>query len=227
MGSKTFENTLERYRLALIGAINHPEIFKKLIKHGYDLKKLQEGKAWCEQLEMLSHTQNDGQGEQKNATAEFEKARKEINTIYHHHLDIAKYVLQNDRRLWDTLQLEGPRKTTIPGWLSQTKAFYSNVHRVAAQMDQRGVSLSELTQTKEMLEAAAELRIKQAYKMGDKQSATEQKQLLKQKLDAWMSDFYYIVKFALKDDKQMLESLGIVVPSGKKTKARRKKSVDK
>lgn len=218
MGKNSLEATLERYRLAIIGAINHPEILKKLAKHGYDLKKLQDGKMMCEQLEMLSHVQSDGQGKQKNATAEFKQARKDINKIYRNHLDVAKYVLQNDRRLWDTLQLQGARKTSIPGWLSQTKAFYSNIQRVAEQMSQRGVTAEELMQTKEMLEAAAALRIRKAHTMGDKQSATEQKQAMRKKLDAWMSDYFYIIRFALKEDKQMMESLGIIVSSSKNVK---------
>lgn len=64
-----------------------------------------------------------------------------------------------------------------------------------------------------MVDAAAALRIEQASGKREAQSATEQKNKLKKKLDRWMRDFIYIVRFVAKDNAQQLEALGLVVPS--------------
>lgn len=87
MGKKSLEAKLERARVAIEGALNHPEASKKLVKHGYDTKKLHEGKALCGQINMLCHVHHDGQGEQKKATADFAQTRQEIDTLYRYHLN--------------------------------------------------------------------------------------------------------------------------------------------
>lgn len=211
MGKFSLEAKLERARIAIEGALNHPGALNKLANYGYDAKKLYEGKALCEQINMLCHIQNEGQGEQKGVSSDFAQACQEINTLYRYHLNIAKISLQNDRNLWDVLQLQGPRNKSIPGWLSQVKAFYYNIHRVTTQMKQRGVTEEELMQVKTMIEAA--ICIRKAFNKAEREATTENTQALEKKLDAWMNDYFSTAKSTLKDNKQQMEALGIVVAS--------------
>lgn len=126
--------------------------------------------------------------------------------MYTYHREVARLALREDHSMWDTLQLKGPRKKAIPQWLAQVQAFYNNIGRVAAQMEHRGVTEAELMQTKEMVEASAAIRIRQAYNKSKKESAVEQKKKLLHELQEWIRIYDYIAKVALKDNAQQLEA---------------------
>lgn len=207
------DNELERIRLAIEGIQKHPALLKKVAKHGYDLKEIRKGQALLEQVKLCDTVKSDNIGGQKKATEDFTQIRQAINQQYEYHLNVARLALRDDRSLWDTLQLKGARKQNIGLWFKQLHAFYGNIHRVAEAMSFRGVSREELGQVQAMVEAAAALRVQQAYNRSEAQSATEQKKKLKRELDLWMRDFIYIARFVTKDNAQQLESLGLVVPS--------------
>ena len=213
MKKQTIDNELERARMAIEGVLSQPEMLRKMAKHGYDLKKIKEGKALRDRVQLFDTAKSDGMGGQKKATQDFVRIRQGIDKAYGYHREIARLALRDDTTLWDTLQLKGARKKAIAPWLRQVQAFYGNIHRVMEGMNFRGVSQEELEQVQAMVEAAAALRIRQASKKGESQSATEQKQKMRKELDAWMKDFLYIARFVAKDDMQQLEALGLVVPS--------------
>ncbi len=212
MGKNTIDNSLEKARIAIEGALGQPEMLKKMAKHGYDLKKIMEGKALHDQVKLFATAKSEGIGGQKKSTRDFARIREDIDEKYAYHLEVARLALREDSSLWDMLQLKGVRKRTVAGWLQQVQAFYGNIHRVMEAMNFRGVSQEELAQVQAMVEAAATLRIRQASKKGESQSATAQKKKMKAALDLWMKDFFYIARFVAKDDMQQLEALGMVVP---------------
>ena len=211
MGKNTIDNSLERARIAIEGAMAQPELMKKLAKHGYDLKKMKEGLSLHNSVKLFDTAKSDGLGGQKKATQDLARIRQDIDATYNYHLDVARLALRDDYSLWDVLQLKGARKKTIAGWLLQAEAFYNNIDRAMPEMNFRGVSQEELEQVRAMVEAAAALRVRQATKKGASQSATAQKTKMKKELAAWMRDFIYIARFVTKDNVQQLESLGLVV----------------
>ena len=213
MGKQTIDNSLERARIAIEGAMAQPELMKKLAKHGYDAKKMQEGMSLHQQIRLCDTARWEGMGGQKKVTQDFIQIRQDIDTAFDYHRQVARLALRDDATLWDMLQLNGARKRTVASWLQQAQAFYGNIHRVMEAMNFRGVSQEELEQVRAMVEAAANLRVRQASKKGDSQSAAAQKKKLIKELDVWMRDFLYIARFAAKDDAQQLEALGLVVPS--------------
>ena len=52
---------------------------------------------------------------------------------------------------------------------------------------------------------------RQSKGKSERQQATQQRKAAVKALQKWMSDFLYIARHALKDDKQQLEALGQVV----------------
>ena len=207
----SLQEQLNRACLAIEGTIYNKSILKKLEKFGYNEARLQQGKALCERVRMLETAKTDGLGGQKDRTLAFQEAREAIQERYIYHLAVAKLALRNERSWWDTLQLTGRRKTNVAEWLGQVQSFYQNITRVASQMRKRGVTLEELQQTAEMVAAAADLRVQQASKRSEAQSATQQRRAAMDELTAWMQDFRYITKYALKDNPQQLEALGMMV----------------
>ena len=213
MGKNTIDNSLERARIAIEGAMAQPELMKKLAKHGYDLKKMKDGLALHNRIKLHDTAKSKGMGGQKKFTQDFARIRQDVDKMYAYHLQVARLALRDDATLWDVLQLNGARKKSIASWLLQVQAFYDNVPQVMEAMNFRGVSKEELEQGRAMVEAAAALRIRQASKKGATQSATARKTEMRKELNVWMRDFLYIARFAAKEDAQQLEALGLVVRS--------------
>ena len=206
----SLQEQLNRVCLGIDGALYNKPILKKLEKFGYNETQLWQGKALCERVRMLETAKTDGLGGQKDRTQAFQEAREAIQERYSYHIAVAKLALRNERSWWDTLQLTGKRKTNVAEWLGQMQSFYQNITRVAPQMRKQGVTTEELQQTAEMVAAATDLRVQQASKRSETQSATQQRRAAMDELTAWMQDFRYLAKYALKDDPQQLEALGMM-----------------
>lgn len=210
---KTMERELESARIAIESALNYPDILKKLSKFGYDRRKLQEGRAICEELRMVTSRRGKGYGTQKQATRHYQQARQETHALYMYHVSIARLALIDRHDMWDVLRLNGRRKTDIAGWLEQVRAFYGNINQVADIMAKYNVGPEELARAREMVVAVADFRIHQVLGKSEAQQATQQRRRLRQQLQQWMRNYIYIARFALKDDEQQLEAMGIIVPS--------------
>lgn len=208
---QSLKEQLERTRLIVEGVKQNSEIKKKMARVGFTDDDLQRGTNLRKSVSENKTRQGKGLGAQKAATQSFKQQREEINEEYLYHLSVAKIALRNDSTLWDVLQLNGRRETTVAGWFSQVQDFYDNIDTVAAAMKKHGVTAAELNQNREKIAAAAQLRVAQAQKKGEAQSATQERKRALAELKQWEQDFRYLAKFALKDNPQQLEALGIVV----------------
>ena len=213
MKKQSLPAQVERIRLLAEGVKQNPEIKKKLEKIGFTDDEIQRGIDLIQMVENCKTRQNMGRGAQKAITQSFSQQQAQINEQYLYHLSIAKIALRNDLSLWDVLQLNGRRETTVAKWFNQVRAFYDNIALASAAMKKHGVTPAELTQVRQQLNMAAQLRVYQAQKKGETQSATQERQRLLAELQQWESDLRYLAKFALRDDPQQLEALGIVVPA--------------
>jgi hypothetical protein len=202
---------LDEVSIAIEGALNDPEIMAKLKKLGYNQEVLKEGKVKVEKVRMLSTRQDEGKGLQKSATKRILAARKEIHTLYMRHLSIARIALSQNVELWDIFKLKGERKRTLAGWLGQVNAFYDNTFRIMDVLEKHGISPEEIAQAQAMTSAIVNHKVKQLSGKSTKQRATKQRKAEIKELQAWMSEFLYIARHALKDDKEQLEALGRVV----------------
>jgi len=205
------EEQLEEARMAVEGVLANPAILRKLEKFGYNRKSMNEAKKLIGEVELLTASQGEGFGLQKNATRQLREAKKEAHTLYMRHLSIARIALSEQPELWDILQMNGRRKESIAGWLKQVKAFYNNVDRVEAVFALYNITADEIAQAKAMVAAIASFRVQQSSGKSSKQQATEQRKAAIKALHEWMRDFLYIARYALKDEKQQMEALGQVV----------------
>ncbi|MDF9799381.1 Na+/phosphate symporter [Catalinimonas alkaloidigena] len=141
--------------------------------------------------------------------------QKEIMQRYTRHCKKARLAFEGQRGILEQLQLPGKRKGDIHGLMSQINAFYSKIEQYAEQISKFDISQEEVAQTKAMLEALAAARLQQIESKGEAQHATHQRDASRKELRKWMAQFRKVARIALADEPQLLESLGIVVPTQK------------
>ncbi len=215
MKKQSITAEIEQAQVAIENTMNQPEIQKKLATYNYDRKKMLEGKGLYETMRLLNNTKQDKYGKQYASTDALQVQMKEVKVRYRRHLKSARLAFEDQRGVMEQLQLKGKRKPDTVGWLEQVYTFYSKIGEFTEQMSRYNVSPEELSQTRAMVEALYSARQQQLQRKGDAQHATEKRDQVRKELKAWMSRFKKTARLALQDDPQLLEGLGIFVPSRK------------
>lgn len=198
---------------AITNAQDHPTIKDALAEFGYDDATLNAGKAYYEEALRLDALQKKEYGDQYHATDDLNSTRAKANKVYMKDLKLARIQLRGDRNTAASLQLDGDRKRSLPGWISQAKTFYTNAldsPAVLAAMAKVGRTQEKLEEGKSLVADVEKKRNIQLKEMGEAQSATEARDHALDELSEWMGKFVPIAKIALEDKPQLLEMLGLV-----------------
>jgi hypothetical protein len=214
--NQSIEQRLLEANIALENASTGAEIQTYMAEYGYNAEKISEGKSLYNTAQDLHNKQKAEYGDQYTATDARDKKLEEAEADYIDFVKIARISLRGDRGSYLKLNLDGIRKKSFSGRLSQAKIFYVNALADAGIL----AKLSKFSVTKEKLEAGKKLideteaaNAMQKKESGEAQQATLDRDEEMDKLDEWMGDFKVIARIALKDKPQLLEKLGIVEPS--------------
>ncbi len=204
---------LQTYRSSLSNALNYPALKKPLATFSYDRAKLLKGEKLLTNVLALQSTKDDTYGAQKAATDTFNSERETVRKQFGEHRQLAKLAFKGQRDVEAQLQLNTRVKTTFKGWVSQATAFYEKISQHSDGMIRYGVTEAALQANQAKLSTLIALADQQTQRRAEAQDNTEQRNKAMKELDEWMRDFYQVAKIALKDNPQLLETLGIVVPT--------------
>jgi hypothetical protein len=215
MQKRTISAELAMAEIAIENALQNPDTLKKLSAYNYDRKRMLEGRSLKEEVEMLESVKEDKYGQQFNSTDDMKARRKEIMLHYRQHSKRARLAFEGQRGTLEQLQLLGNRKTDTSGLLKQVYTFYSKIELFAGEMSKYNISPEELAQSKAMVEALFAARQQQVQSKGQAQHATQKRNMKRKELKNWMTQFRKVARIALADEPQLLETLGILVPTQK------------
>ncbi|WKN30964.1 hypothetical protein PZB74_18580 [Porifericola rhodea] len=203
---------LSSSRNAIEISMKNKTILKKLKSVGYDLPKLKEGKVLNEEATIMQMMYKEKYGNQYNNSQNFYTQKKDTEKNYKKHLQLARVAYYEDKEMINRLHL-GRQSYAVDQWLERAKTFYTVILDDTTKMNAFGISVSELDQMLAEVEALIASRQDQISSKGEAQNATQQRNDAFDALDAWMRDFRKAARFAMRDEPQLLESLGIKVAS--------------
>ena len=212
---KSIQQQLAEARIGIENALAHPEIQQQLALVGYNKKKLLEGKGMYDHSVELQQAYEGKYGQQYGATDTFYQNLEEVQTLYRRHRKLAKIAYEDNRQQLNILQLNTPIPNRIETWLSHALTFYKALLPDTEMIAQYGMAEEELLQTQAMTEALLDARHRQISAKGEAQRATQQRNKSLMALYAWMKDFRLAARFALREDTQLLEVLGITVAASR------------
>ena len=164
----------------------------------------------------LQQVQQKEYGDQFEATGDLKKKWENADAEYIRFVKVARIALKSDHALYQKLDLDGPRKRTLSGWLAQAKQFYINALAdpiVLEKMAAYGMTQAKFEAGKTLLEETETANAAQEKEKGEAQQATLERDKAVDNLEEWLSDFIAIARIALEEKPQLLEKLGIVEPS--------------
>ena len=207
----SIEQKLENYRIALEGGMNHPIISQRVAVLGYDKKKVREGIGLHNEVIQLESLKNERYGNQRGSHDTLKADREAAWQLYIKHVTFARLAFKGNKAVWQKLQLSGKRKSTLAGWLAQSRIFYQEITHVTETMATVGITAEELQQAWAMIEAVAQARTQYQQEAGEAQWATQKRNQSLRELEVWMQRYLKVARLALEEDDQLLEVLGIVV----------------
>lgn len=215
MKKRTISAEIAMAQIAIENSLNHARIQKQLAVYSYDRKKMLEGKGLLQEVQMLQLVKQDKYGKQYETSDALQAQIQEVKKLYGQHIRIARVAFENQRGILEQLQLKGRRKSDVLGLQEQIHTFYSKIETFSKEISKYNISPEELAQAKAMVEAIGAARQQQLQSKGDAQDATQKRNEKRRALKTWISQFKKVARIALTDEPQLLEVLGIMVPSVK------------
>lgn len=193
---------------------NNDIIKTKLAEYGYDDQEMAKGKAiYDTALEKMDDNKTKSTEELLSYDL-FNQKLAELKKLYAEDRKVVKVIYRNDDRVLSALWLKGRASIRISDILDSADTLYkqlkskANLHEPLAKVK---IDEAYLDNRISFLEEVKALYKSYGLSKGESQQATIDKNLALTDLQNWVRDFYAIARVALKDQKQLLESLGKVV----------------
>lgn len=195
-------------------ASTQPEIQKKLNLQGFTPKRMQEGATFLAHA-MLSHThKTEKYGEKKSVSSQVKTHEEQARQRFMEHVAIVKFVFRKDAAMLSQFNVDRVSKK-VHEWILQASYFYLKSGEHKEVLAQHSLTAEEMAQAMAMVEAVSTARNQRMLRKGEAEDATRTRDLSLKALKKWMKDFRAIARVALRDNPQLMESLGIMVKSQK------------
>ncbi|MGB3587965.1 MAG: hypothetical protein WBA23_15560 [Tunicatimonas sp.] len=197
--------------VAVQAALTVSELTEAFQTGGFGPDKVKAGLALMKEVTIWQDRQTATANNVRVTQRAYRTAKEMINSLYFQHLEAARFMYRGDEAMKYTLQLPGPRQTRFAAWFEQVRTFYTNVDPKA--LSPFGVQAKEVTEVRKLLDQLSELQVLRNDARRQAQQTTRNKQLALNDLRNWFRHFINAAKFVCHDEPQLLESMGIVVPS--------------
>ncbi len=200
--------------LIIANVARNPQIQKGLANYGFPAKRIKEGENLLKvaiQLKAMMEDQQEARYETSQAwLTDFQSAK----ATYQGYVNLARTVYRNQPTILRKLKIDRPTPKQQQPWIEQALHFYSKVSTYKEAIEQRyGLSTEVWGQALSEVESLSTSRSERLHLRAQAQQATEQRNRSLVQLHAWVKELKYIAKVALKEGPQLLEALGVVVPS--------------
>ncbi|MBI3960741.1 MAG: hypothetical protein HY328_18170 [Chloroflexi bacterium] len=216
MATVSIDQQLAAAQLALSNARTDADLSGPLADLGYDAARLDEGWGLYQAAVAAQQRQSQEYGEQYSASDAFGAAWEAAQADYSRYVKVARIALKGERGASAALDLDGPRKRPLAGWLAQARQFYTNAladESVLAALTRFGVSQEKLVAGQTQVAVVEGLAATQKKETGEAQQATQDRDAALEALDEWMGDFLAIARIALEENPQWLEKMGVLARS--------------
>jgi hypothetical protein len=203
---------LHRIEVAILGALDSPEILEELNTYGYTHDRIMGGKKMLDNVTNLMVTQVKNYGKQYTATSE--QGRSLVNTYakYMVVVKITRVAFKKQPDILASLGVTGERSRSLSRWLRHARILYNNLLEMPNALEvlnSYGYTAERLQKELQEVEEVESLHVKQLSGKSVAQQSTQKRDEAFDELCNWFSDFRAVVRIALYNNPQLLEALGI------------------
>jgi hypothetical protein len=213
MKSQTINNDLMQAQTMINNTKKHPVIKQKLKDWGYGDPQITRADTILANAKLAQQTKKESYSLKQIAVRTWRTEWTNFRQQYAEHRTVAKTVFRQEPETLMRARLDRRVPNRISDILDQAGDFYEVVAPKSKEMQKLGIKAEELTQAQANVASLSELHAEYLQQKGNAESATDKRKQALAELRTWLREFTKVAKMALKDDPQLLEVLGIVVPA--------------
>ena len=223
MKVRTITQLLEAVHLAIANTLANKALQQKLSPYGFTPKRMQEGKALWERVQLTEKTQRQHYTSSRQVAAQIKQDTEAARDLFREHVAVARTAFRKEPLVIQDLGVQRMVTTSL-GWIAQAQKFYEQAPQYAERLGQYGAPAEALQQNHAALDALVALRAQRFLSKGDAEDSTQEKAQSLQELRAWYGEFRKIARIAFQDNPQRLETYGIIVSSPRRKRAESSKA---
>jgi hypothetical protein len=221
MKISTIDQLIAAAVLAIRPLLSDKNLQKRMNAYGFTPQRLQQGTALLTSVQLIDDTREETNREARHLANQIAQDRQATRTLFRTHAAIARTAFRENPLVLKDLNISKLVNGTWI-WTKQALDFYKIAPTQMEQLERFGAIPAEFQQNQAAVEALIELRNERVQHRGKTQNLTQERNQKIRALRQWYGEFRQLARLAFKDKPQLLETFGIVVPSGPR---KRKKAV--
>jgi hypothetical protein len=215
MANKTLTEKLESHRLLIFNS-SDPQVASLLHTMGIDAGYIKQGQELYNKTMQLVSQQKKEYQEQSLAFDKFHVEKDEATASFNRTFKLIRVLSRNDKNLQDRLKLHNGKAYAIEEWIENSMDFYNRLKNETdflAKIAKFKITAARINTEMKRIEDLKQLRNQEILEKGQAQEATRLRNEKLEELDDYCAELKAISRMALEEQSQLLEKLGIVVPS--------------
>jgi hypothetical protein len=201
---------LHEAQVMIDNSLRDPQIQERVAAFGFPVGKLNAAKALFEAAQAAVNLQILKSGAQQQSTSSLAEAEVSARDAYRALAKVARAVFIKDKGQLTVLGLTGREPDSFAGFLAAAYTLFNNAANLSV-LAEYGYDAAKLQTERGKIAALDDANLRQESAKGAAQQSTEERDAALQALHNWVSQYRQIARVALRDQKQLLESIGIVV----------------
>ncbi len=213
MRINTFDKLIEAVTLAIRALTSDKSLLKKMSAYGFTPQSLQQGTKLLNAVELMGDTREQTSRQARHLSHQITQDRQATRTVFRNHVAIARTAFRQEPLVQQDLKIS----KLVAGkwaWTKQALDFYKLAPTQMARLQQFGATPESFQQNQAAVQALLDLRAERQHRKGKTQDFTQERNRRIKALRDWYGEFRRLARIAFKDNPQLLETFGIVVPSG-------------
>ncbi len=212
----SFQRRYYEKKRALEMAVSDPDLSAFANQYGFTAERLNGAIAQAGALWGLTETQMSKRETQLESTRRFNEARSACQETTRDIIDAAKLAFRYDRAVYNALKLGGARSIVFAEWVAANTYLYSQLLGdpvLQEALANYNTPLEKIQLGRQQLQDTLVADRVKEDAIAEAQRATERKMKADKEFTDFVSKFFKVMRIALEDEPQLLEKLGITMPS--------------
>ncbi len=212
MKTSTIKALLEAAGLVILHLSQNKALQKAMSVFGFTPQRVRDGQKLVDDVRQVGSTRTQEADEARRISQQIEQDRKAAFQTFRDHVAIARAAFRQDSLALQELKIA---KLVSNKWegVQQALEFYEQAPKHMTQLQKFGATPEAFGQNEAAVQAILALKAQRLDRKGKVESNTQRRDQKIKELRAWYGDFRRLARIAFKEDLQLLETFGIVVPS--------------
>ncbi len=218
----TTDQLIEAVKLVIRAISGDKTMQKKMSAYGFTPQSLQQGTKLLNGVELVSDTREQAQRNTRHLSHQIAQDQQTTRNTFRTHAAIARTAFREEPLLLQDLKVD----KMVSGdwaWTKQALNFYKEAPTQMNRLQQFGATPESFQQNQAAVQALLDRKAQRLEGKGKAEDFTQERNRKIKELRDWYGEFRRLARIAFKENPQLLETFGIVVPS---TPRKRKASAE-